>query len=150
MPITSRFHLFPSRTQKLSSIVPKILGWRRPGKIGRCRPFSFTYGLFGDREPVRPLGQAAKTTPSHGVIVGSIPAGVTKHLAAQPQTRAAMAPKGGPCGFCFLAKGAAARQQAGAATRGATLIYALLAQLVEQLTLNQRAQGSSPWKCTMI
>ena len=28
------------------------------------------------------------------------------------------------------------------------LIYALLAQLVEQLTLNQRAQGSSPWKCT--
>ena len=26
--------------------------------------------------------------------------------------------------------------------------YALLAQLVEQLTLNQRAQGSSPWKCT--
>ena len=28
-------------------------------------------------------------------------------------------------------------------------IYALLAQLVEQLTLNQRAQGSSPWKCTI-
>ena len=27
-------------------------------------------------------------------------------------------------------------------------LYALLAQLVEQLTLNQRAQGSSPWKCT--
>ena len=27
-------------------------------------------------------------------------------------------------------------------------IHALLAQLVEQLTLNQRAQGSSPWKCT--
>ncbi|WP_418441014.1 hypothetical protein, partial [Candidatus Allofournierella excrementavium] len=29
---------------KLSSVVPKILGWRRPGKIGRCRlslcPFS--------------------------------------------------------------------------------------------------------------
>ena len=27
-------------------------------------------------------------------------------------------------------------------------MHALLAQLVEQLTLNQRAQGSSPWKCT--
>ena len=26
----------------------------------------------------RPLGQAAKTTPSHGVIMGSIPVGVTK------------------------------------------------------------------------
>ena len=28
-------------------------------------------------------------------------------------------------------------------------LSALLAQLVEQLTLNQRAQGSSPWKCTI-
>ena len=27
-------------------------------------------------------------------------------------------------------------------------MHALLAQLVEQLTLNQRAQGSSPWKRT--
>ena len=35
--MTSRSHLFPFRTQKLSSIVPKVLGWRRPGRIGRCR-----------------------------------------------------------------------------------------------------------------
>ena len=35
--ITQRSHLFPYRTQKLSFGVPKILGWRRPGKIGRCR-----------------------------------------------------------------------------------------------------------------
>ena len=35
--MTMRIHLFPSRTQKLSSWVPKILGWRRPGKIERCR-----------------------------------------------------------------------------------------------------------------
>ena len=34
--MTVRVHLFPFRTQKLSSRVPKILGWRRPGKIGRC------------------------------------------------------------------------------------------------------------------
>ena len=44
VPITRRSHLFPFRTQKLSSVVPKILGWRRPGKIGRRRlslcPFS--------------------------------------------------------------------------------------------------------------
>ena len=39
--MTPRFHLFPFRTQKLSLVVPKILGWRRPGKIGRCRLFSF-------------------------------------------------------------------------------------------------------------
>ena len=35
--ITARPHLFPFRTQKLSSRVPTILGWRRPGKIGCCR-----------------------------------------------------------------------------------------------------------------
>ena len=62
--MTVRSHLFPFRTQKLSSLVPKIVGWTRPVKIGRCRH------------------------------------------------------------------------------------YAPLAQLVEQLTLNQWAQGSSPWRCT--
>ena len=34
--MAERFHLFPFRTQKLSSSVPKILGGRLPGKIGRC------------------------------------------------------------------------------------------------------------------
>ena len=35
--MTKGIHLFPSRTQKLSPWVPKVLGWRRPGRIGRCR-----------------------------------------------------------------------------------------------------------------
>ena len=35
--LTQRVHLFPFRTQKLSSAVPKILSWRRLGKIGQCR-----------------------------------------------------------------------------------------------------------------
>ena len=35
--MTHRFHLFPFRTQKLSYVVPKILGGKLPGKIGRCR-----------------------------------------------------------------------------------------------------------------
>ena len=35
--ITLRIHLFPFRTQKLSSAVPKILGGELPGKIGRRR-----------------------------------------------------------------------------------------------------------------
>ena len=43
VPMTQRSHLFPFRTQKLSSVVPKILGWRRPGKIGRRRLFSSLY-----------------------------------------------------------------------------------------------------------
>ena len=32
-----RFHPFPFRTRTLSSFASKILGWRRPGKIDRCR-----------------------------------------------------------------------------------------------------------------
>ena len=30
-------HLFPYRTQKLSLSEPMVLGWRRPGRVGRCR-----------------------------------------------------------------------------------------------------------------
>ena len=35
--MTLRVHPFPYRTRKLSSIVPKILGGRLPGKIGKCQ-----------------------------------------------------------------------------------------------------------------
>ena len=38
MAIAERTHLFPSRTQKLSSPAPMILGGKLPGKVGR-RPF---------------------------------------------------------------------------------------------------------------
>ena len=30
-------HLFPYRTQQLRPLAPKILAWRRAGKIGHCR-----------------------------------------------------------------------------------------------------------------
>ena len=33
--MTVRVHPFPFRTRKLSSLVPTILGWKRPGTIGR-------------------------------------------------------------------------------------------------------------------
>ena len=39
MTIASRIHLFSFRTQKLSSIALKVLGWTRPGRIGSCRIF---------------------------------------------------------------------------------------------------------------
>ena len=35
--IAGRRHLYPSRTQKLSSPALRILGGRLPGKVGRCR-----------------------------------------------------------------------------------------------------------------
>ena len=34
--IERRIHLFSYRTQKLSFLSSKILGWRRPGKIEHC------------------------------------------------------------------------------------------------------------------
>ena len=51
--------------------------------------------------------------------------------------------------------GQAVKTAASHAANGSSILprvttkYALLAQLVEQLTLNQRAQGSSPWKRTI-
>ena len=63
--IARRIHLFPYRTQKLSSLALMILGGRPPGKVGRCRLF-WSYG------------QAVKTPPFHGGNPGSIPGRITK------------------------------------------------------------------------
>ena len=35
--IAKGFHLFPSRTQKLSPSASMVLGWRRPGRVDRRR-----------------------------------------------------------------------------------------------------------------
>ena len=40
-----RIHLFPFRTQKLSSALPKVLGGPPPGRIGSCR-ISFEKPVF--------------------------------------------------------------------------------------------------------
>ena len=51
-PVTmaERYHLFPSRTQQLSSHASKVLGWKRPGRIDCCRsetkPPYYTCGGF--------------------------------------------------------------------------------------------------------
>ena len=55
--IAKGIHLFPSRTQKLSLSAPMVLGWRRPGRVGRCRiPHRkappFTGGAFLCGNPV--------------------------------------------------------------------------------------------------
>ena len=47
--IAERIHLFPFRTQQLSSHTSTIFGWRRPEKIDRCHQpdeNSFNYGFF--------------------------------------------------------------------------------------------------------
>ena len=35
--IAGGFHLYPYRTQKLSLHALMVLGWERPGRVGRCR-----------------------------------------------------------------------------------------------------------------
>ena len=50
--MTVRFHLFPFRTQKLSSLVPKIVRWKRRVKIGSRR---LLYGPLVKRLRQRPL-----------------------------------------------------------------------------------------------
>ena len=46
--IRARVHPFPSRTRKLSSLLPTIRGWRRPGKIGSANTKEVTHasGFF--------------------------------------------------------------------------------------------------------
>ena len=44
--IAVRVHPYPFRTRKLSSVEPKILGWRRPGKIGRCQHKARKHDVF--------------------------------------------------------------------------------------------------------
>ena len=41
-----RDHLFPSRTQKLSLHALMVLGWTRPGRVGRCRNPVYGEGNF--------------------------------------------------------------------------------------------------------
>ena len=44
--LAMRVHPFPSRTRQLSSSVLTILGWKRPGKIRRCRHLKPLRGNF--------------------------------------------------------------------------------------------------------
>ena len=61
--MTLRVHPFPSRTRKLSSVVPKILVWRRTGKIGR------RLHLYSS------LAQPAEHAAVNRGVVGSNPTG---------------------------------------------------------------------------
>ena len=108
-----RFHLFPSRTQKLSSPVSKILGWRRPGKIERCRYFqkpksSFytgflvyippmadkvRHGLELRRNEYSSLAQSVERSAVNRNVVGSSPTGgASLRKETQTEHRASGAP----------------------------------------------------------
>ena len=77
MLILQRVHLYPFRTQKLSSAMPKILVWRRTGKIGQ-------------REHYSSLAQSVEHLTVNQVVAGSSPAGGAKQKRVASATR-----------FCF-------------------------------------------------
>ena len=60
-----RSHLFSYRTQKLSSLAPKILCWRRHGKIGCCciqtKNTNQTVGVFLLQQRSIPVGTGKKS-----------------------------------------------------------------------------------------
>ena len=97
--------------------MPKILGWRRPGKIGRCWLF-----LYAKAENIL-------TKADRFVTILEARCGRRRTAAAPGPAQKAPPVSGIPVPSPFL--------------------FAPIAQLVEQLTLNQRVPGSSPCWCTI-
>ena len=69
--IRARVHPFPFRTRKLSSLLPKILVWRRTGKIGNAN-------IKGPVHPDRTLShssiaQSVEHAAVNRRVVGSSP-----------------------------------------------------------------------------
>ena len=64
-----RSHLFPCRTQKLSSSSLKILGWQRPGNIGRRRHNTYSS-----------IAQLVEHAAVNRRVVGSSPTGGAKKV----------------------------------------------------------------------
>ena len=74
--IAVRVHPFPSRTRKLSSLAPKILGWRRPGKIGNADTKRRGLVLTGpDLFLYSSLAQSVEHLTVNQGVVGSSPTG---------------------------------------------------------------------------
>ncbi len=120
MFLTQRVHPFPFRTRKLSFAVPKILGWRRPGKIGQRRHKSLL-SVDGRRklviltQRVHPFPfRTRKLSFAVPIILGwrrPGKVGHSRHIQGVPRV---------------------------------SLSYSSLAQSVERMTVNHDVAGSSP------
>ena len=67
-------HLFPYRTQKLSPSAPMVLGWKRPGRVGRRR---IPHGQWSHvlHCPIFLRSSMAEHPAVNRVVAGSSPAG---------------------------------------------------------------------------
>ena len=74
--IRARVHPFPFRTRKLSSLLPKILVWRRTGKIGSAN----TKGLVCPDQILSDssIAQSVEHAAVNRRVVGSSPTGGAK------------------------------------------------------------------------
>ena len=70
MLIAVRVHPFPSRTRKLSSLAPKILGGQLPGKIGRCQHIYSSIAQSVEHAAVN--RRVVGSSPTGGAIFSSI------------------------------------------------------------------------------
>ena len=116
--LTVRVHLFPFRTQKLSSPVPTILVWRRTGKIGQCQHKGF--GAHVKPFAFASLAQQVEHAAVNRRVVGSNPTGGAIQRYCRHDIVTAI----------FL--------------KWFFHICGPLAQLVEQPAHNRSARGSSP------
>ena len=73
--MTQGVHPFPYRTRKLSPVVPKIVGWRRPVKIGRCQHLYSSIAQSVERMTVNhdvtgssPVGGAKTESRPNGLL----------------------------------------------------------------------------------
>ena len=66
-------HPFPSRTRQLSPLALKILGWKRPGKISRCRHKQ--HPVIPDAASYSSLAQLVEHAAVNRRVVGSSPTG---------------------------------------------------------------------------
>ena len=74
MLIRARVHPFPSRTRKLSSLLPTILDWRRSGKIGNAN-IEVVWSLRPDHFRFSSIAQSVEHAAVNRGVVGSSPTG---------------------------------------------------------------------------
>ena len=73
--IAARVHLFPYRTQKLSSLALTILGGKLPGKISRCQHYLMS-AIFNCRH--KHLNSCLFSSVGRAFVVNVIPEKLTK------------------------------------------------------------------------
>ena len=131
-----RYHLFPFRTQQLSVHRPRVLRWRRRGRLGSCRNHS---SIAQSVERLTVNQNVTGSSPVRGAIlyfsgVAALDSwGIAKSVKARDfDSRIRWFESNYPSQIIPFFGG----------LRGAD--KGSLAQLVEHLTFNQRVPGSSP------